>query len=91
MPFSRGSCRLETSRLIWVVNQLTSFYMVWVFTKSFFRTDFLIFLLVSPTYIVTGSLQYVLVMLDIFVDYNLGGVFCFYYYNYNYYHCYYCY
>ena len=50
MPFSEGSCHVESSPLAYVVNRLTCFYMVWVFTYSFFQTDFLI-VLISFSYL----------------------------------------
>ena len=32
MPFSEGSCHVESSPLAYLVNRLTCFCMVWVFT-----------------------------------------------------------
>ena len=38
--FNKNSYHIETSQLIWVVNQLTDFYMMGAFTEGRFRTGY---------------------------------------------------
>ena len=53
MLFGGGSCHMETSRLVCVLNRLTGFCMAWVSTESFFQTDCLI-VLISFTFLSLG-------------------------------------
>ena len=39
MPFGGGSCRIETSRLVYIAVQLTGFCMMLSFAKGNFQTD----------------------------------------------------
>ena len=45
LPFSKKLCFIETSQSICKVDQFTEFYMIKVFTKRYFRTDYTILLL----------------------------------------------
>ena len=40
IPFSKKSYHIEISQLIWETLQLTGFYMMRVFSESWFRMDF---------------------------------------------------
>ena len=57
-----------------------AYIYIYIYTYIYIYSEqsLLLLLLVSPVYIVTGSLQCFLDMLNIFVDYYFGGVYYFY-------------
>ena len=40
LPFSKISYHIETSHMICTSNQLTGFYVIWVFNEMYFRIDY---------------------------------------------------
>ena len=65
MPFGGSSCRIETSRLVYIAVQLTGFCMMLSFAKGNFRTDRNIY---SETFLGGGSFHVETSRLDCVVN-----------------------